>query len=58
MEEPENTIGRPIVPYKNSLDGIFYVLRTGCKWKMLPKDYGYGSTCHPRFQIWIQLDSF
>ncbi len=35
-----------------------YVLRTGCQWKMLPKDYGSGSTCHRRFQEWIQLDIF
>ena len=41
-EKPENTIGRPIVPYRKVLDGILYVLRTGCQWKMLPKDYGSG----------------
>jgi len=57
-EKPENTIGRPIVPYRKVLDGILYVLRTGCQWKMLPKDYGSGSTCHRRFQEWIQLDIF
>ena len=57
-EKPDNTIGRPIVPYRKVLDGILYVLRTGCQWKMLPKDYGSGSTCHRRFQEWIQLDIF
>jgi transposase len=30
-----------------------YVLRTGCHWKMLPKEYGSGSTYHMRFQDWI-----
>ncbi|HEY6534578.1 MAG TPA: transposase [Candidatus Nitrosocosmicus sp.] len=35
------------------IDGILYVLRTiGCQWKMLPKEYGSGSTCHRRFQEW------
>ncbi len=36
-EKPENTIGRPIVPYRKVLDGIMFILRTGCQWKMLPK---------------------
>jgi transposase len=57
-EKPINTIGRPIIPYRRVLDGILYVLRTGCQWKMLPKEYGSGSTCHRRFQQWIQLDIF
>jgi transposase len=52
-EKPNNTIGRPILPFRRVLDGIVYVLRTGCQWKMLPKEYGSGSTCHRRFQEWI-----
>ena len=40
------------------IDGILYVLRTGCQWKMLPKEYGSGSTCHRRFQKWNSLDIF
>jgi transposase len=35
----ENTIGRPIVPYRKVLDGLLFVLRTGYQWKMLPKEY-------------------
>ena len=51
-------MGRPIVPYRKVLDGILYTLRTGCRWKMLPKGYGSGSTCHRRFQQWVGLDVF
>jgi len=51
-EKPNNTIGRPAVPFRKVLDGILYVLRTGCQWKMIPKEYGSGSTCHRRFQQW------
>ena len=47
------TIGRPAIPFRKVLDGILYILRTGCQWKMLPKEYGSGSTCHRRFQEWI-----
>jgi len=57
-EKPDNTIGRPIVPYRKVMDGIVYVLRTGCQWKMLPSEYGSGSTCHRRFQEWVELDIF
>lgn len=52
-EKPIETIGRPIVPFRKVLDGILYVLRTGCQWKMLPKEYGSASTCHRRFQEWV-----
>jgi transposase len=38
-EKPIETIGRPIVPFRKVLDGILYVLRTGCQWKMLPKEW-------------------
>ncbi|MEJ7641555.1 MAG: transposase [Candidatus Nitrosocosmicus sp.] len=57
-EKPSKTIGRPIIPYRKVLDGILYVLRTGCQWKMLPSDYGSGSTCHRRFRQWVESDIF
>jgi transposase len=57
-EKPDNAVGRPIVPYRKVTDGIMYVLRTGCQWKMLPREYGSGSTCHRRFQEWVKLDVF
>jgi transposase len=57
-EKPDNAIGRPIVPYRKVMDGILCILRTGCQWKMLPSEYGSGSTCHRRFQEWVQSDIF
>jgi transposase len=64
-EKPDKTVGRPVVSFRKILDGILYVLRTGCQWKMLPKEYGSGSICHRRFQertlskifekLWIRL---
>jgi len=53
------TIGRPpAIPFRKVLDGIVYILRTGCQWKMLPKEYGSGSICHRRFQQWILTKVF
>jgi transposase len=57
-EKQPKTIGRPIVPFRKVLDGVLYILRTGCQWKLLPAEYGPGSTCHRRFQEWMGLDIF
>jgi len=57
-EKPSKTVGRPIIPYRKVLDGILYILRTGCQWNLVPKEYGSGSTCHRRFQEWNKLDVF
>ena len=57
-EKSLKTVGRPIIPYRKVTDGIIYVLRTGCQWKMLPKEYGSGSTCHRRFQEWNRFSVF
>jgi transposase len=51
-EKSDKTIGRPVIPFRKVLDGIVYILRTVCQWKMLPKEYCSGSTCHRRFQEW------
>ncbi len=57
-EKRPGTRGRPPVPFREVLDGILYVLRTGCQWKQLPREYGSGSTCHRRFQQWVSQGVF
>ena len=52
-EKAPGTTGRPCVPFRRVLDGILYVLRTGCQWKAVPAKFGSGSTCHRRFQQWV-----
>lgn len=42
--------GRPPLPWRQVLDGIFYVLRTGCQWNAVPKAYGSSSSLHRYFQ--------
>src|SRR5918994_1903634 len=34
------------------LDGIFYVLATGCQWRALPKDLPPRSTVHDYLTLW------
>lgn len=31
---------------------IVYVLRTGCQWKALPREFGSASSVHKYFQLW------
>lgn len=50
--------GRPPVPFRRVLDGIFYVLRTGCQWKAVPPEFGTGSTLHRRFQEFVRRGVF
>lgn len=44
--------GRPRMDDRKAMSAIFYVLRTGCQWKALPRSLGASSTVHDRFQEW------
>lgn len=47
--------GRPrTVNLRMILNGIFYVLRSGCQWCLLPRDYGPWSTVYAYFRKWRQ----
>jgi putative transposase len=48
---------KPLDP-RRVLEGILYVLRTGCQWKALPKEYGAASSVHAYFQYWRQEGFF
>src|ERR1700722_1482499 len=50
--------GRPPLSYRQVLDGIFYVLRTGCHWKAVPPEFGSGSSLHRYFQMLVQRNLF
>jgi len=50
--------GRPALDIRRVMNGIFYVLRTGCQWKMMPKEYGSGSSAHRYFQRWVKAGVF
>jgi putative transposase len=50
--------GRPPVAARTVLDGIFYILRTGCQWKATPREFSSGSTLHLYFQRWVKSGIF
>ena len=43
---------------KGCFEGIIYVMRTGCQWKDLPKEYPPKSTVHDALQRWRKLGLF
>src|SRR2546428_13805879 len=49
-EELRRSRGRPWIESRRVLDGVLYVLRTGCQWKAVPAGYGSGTTGHRRSQ--------
>ena len=50
--------GRPRLELRRVLDGILYVLRTGCQWKAAPREFGSASTLHSYFQEWTEKGVF
>jgi transposase len=51
--------GRKSKPTKLILEGIIYMLRTGCRWKELPKErFGSSSSIHKYFLAWEEAGFF
>lgn len=50
--------GRPRMDNRQALAAIFYVLRTGCHWKALPRSLGAASSVHDRFKLWVEQGVF
>lgn len=47
--------GRPPADMYEVVNGILYVLSTGCRWRDLPHDYGvHYSTCYRQFIRWVK----
>lgn len=46
--------GRPWRDPRDVVNGVLWVLRTGAPWADLPRRYPPPSTCHRRFQRWVE----
>ena len=44
--------GRNRVDDLRTINGILFVLRTGCRWKDMPREYGAPATCWLRLVRW------
>ncbi len=45
-------MGRPPADLCEVLNGVLYLLRSGCQWRMLPKDFPPWSTVHTWYRRW------
>ena len=45
-------MGRPRADDRKTLNGILFVLKTGCAWADMPRQYGAYVTCWRRLQQW------
>lgn len=66
LTDPEWEILRPLLPSdpngmrgrprehsrRDILNGIFYILRTGGAWRMMPHDLPHWKTCYHYFRLW------
>jgi transposase len=58
FDSPGKT-GRPAkYPRRQMLDACIYVLRSGCSWRMLPKDFPPWAVVYRTFRRWLSQDLF
>ena len=51
--DPPAKTGRHRIDQRKALDGIIYLLRTGCQWNALPPEFGDDSSVHRTLQRWV-----
>jgi len=56
--DPPAKTGRPRTGQREALNGIIYVMRTGCQWNQLPEPFGDDSSVHRTMQRWIAKGVF
>jgi transposase len=50
----KTNMGRPLADPRRTLNGMLYVLKTGCPWADMPRKYGSPTTCWRRLQQWTE----
>lgn len=59
LPKPKNKqekVGRPASELREVVNGILYVLRSGCSWRMLPNDYPAWQTVYGYFNGWSKAN--
>ena len=51
LPKPSN-VGRPPTDRREIVNAILYVVRTGCQWRMIPKDFPNWNTVYGNFWRW------
>jgi len=55
IPKKSSTVGRPRKSLSDIVNGIFFVLKTGCQWNSIPRIYGASSTIHGYFIKWCRM---
>ena len=58
IKPPPKHTGRPRASDRELFEGIMYIAVTGSQWSELPEQYPAKSSCHRRFQEWVNDGSF
>jgi len=53
---PMSRVGRPRADDRMVLNGILYVLTTGCRWMDMPLEYGSYKTARKRLKKWQEMN--
>ena len=51
---PRGRPGKPRVDGRRVISGILHVLKTGCRWRDVPAEYGPATTVYNRYNRWSQ----
>jgi putative transposase len=51
---PRAKRGRPPTSRRQVINGILYLLRSGCAWRMLPREFGPWSTVYDIYRRWVK----
>jgi transposase len=46
--------GRPARDERQVVNGVLWIIATGCPWRDLPEHYGPWQTCYHRFNAWAK----
>jgi transposase len=49
---PRGRPGKPRADDRRVISGILHVLKTGCRWRDAPRDYGPSTTLYNRYNRW------
>jgi putative transposase len=56
--DPPAETGRPRTDPRAALNGIIYLMRSGCQWNHLPAQFGDDSSVHRAMQRWVRKGVF
>ena len=56
--DPPAATGRPRTGLREALNGIIFIMRSGCQWNRLPERFGDDSSVHRTMQRWISKGVF